>query len=43
MLLTTLRLMALLKAIAADKSVDLAVPVLEALSESDIKAACGLE
>lgn len=31
------------QAIAADKSVDLAVPVLEALSESDIKAACGLE
>ena len=31
------------QAIAADKSVDLAVPVLDALSESEIKAACGLE
>ena len=31
------------QAIATDKSVDVAVPVLEALSESDIKAACGLQ
>lgn len=33
----------IIQAIAADKSVDLAVPVLDALSEADIKAACGLE
>ena len=41
--INTIKVNGVTQAIAADKSVDLAVPVLEALSEADIKAACGLE